>query len=363
MSSKFFLSLAPSLCLAASLMAPALAGAADSINLDPLTRSAAQSKRAQRYLMNTVALAGTRLVAAGERGVVLLSDDGAGSWRQAKSVPVSVTLNRLYFLDDKRGWAVGHGGIVMATVDGGETWGVLLDGAQAAKLESEAALADSGNTQRQTSAKRLLAEGPDKPFFDVYFRDALNGMVVGAFGMIFVTEDGGKTWASAMGRFNTFVERHLYAIKTQGQDTYITGEQGSLFKSTDGGRKFVGIPMPGKGTLFGLVATDAGHLIAYGLRGAVFRLNPDAREWVKVEAPQATFTSGLRLKDGSLVLANEAGQIFRSTNNGNSFEVVPQTQASPVVAMIEIENGTLVLAGVRNLTKLVVVNNKAESKK
>jgi photosystem II stability/assembly factor-like uncharacterized protein len=355
MSSKFSLSLVPSLCLVASMMAPAFAAAADSVNLDPLTRSAAQSNRAQRYLMNTVTLAGTRLVAAGERGVVLLSDDGASSWRQAKLVPVSVTLNRLYFIDEKTGWAVGHGGIVMGTRDAGETWAVLLDGAQAAKLESEAALADSGNTQRQTSAKRLLAEGPDKPFFDVYFRDALNGMVVGAFGMIFVTEDGGKTWVSAMGRFNTFVERHLYAIKSQGQDTYITGEQGSLFKSSDGGRKFVGIPMPTKGTLFGLVSTEAGHLIAYGLRGA--------REWVKVEAPQATFTSGLRLQDGSLVLANEAGQIFRSTNNASSFEVVPQTQTSPVVAMKEIEKGTLVLAGMRNLTKLVVVNNKAENKK
>lgn len=313
--------------------------------------------------MNAVALAGSRVVATGERGVVLLSDDGGKNWRQAKSVPVSVTLNRIFFANDKIGWAVGHSGIVLGTSDGGENWSVLLDGARAAQVENEAAQADAGNSRRQTSAQRLVAEGPDKPFFDVFFSDAMHGIVVGAYGMMFATEDGGKHWTSGMDRLGAAVERHLYSIQTVGQDFYITGEQGLIYKSSDGGRKFQAVATPAKGTLFGLVSTEAGHLIAYGLRGAIFRLDPGGREWAKVEAPPISFTAGLRLKDGTIVLANEAGQIFRSTNNGVSFEKVIQAQASPVVAMKEVSQGSLVLAGIRNLSVLAIDKKKMENDK
>ena len=294
----------------------------------------------------------------------MLSDDGGTRWRQAKLVPVSVTLNRLFFVNEKTGWAVGHGGIVLGTNDGGENWSVLLDGARAAQLESDAAQADSGNSPRQKSAKRMVTEGPDKPFFDVHFRDEMNGIVIGAYGMLFVTDDGGKHWTSGMDRLDPPVERHLYSIQMVEQDIYITGEQGLLYQSTDGGRKFQALATPAKGTLFGLISTKTGHLLAYGLRGAIFRLDPGGgREWVRIDAPPITFTTGLLLKDGTLALANEAGQVFRSINNGVTFEMVTQTQASPVAAMKELGEGSVVLAGIRNLRVLAIDKKKVESSK
>lgn len=293
----------------------------------------------------------------------MLSDDSGTQWRQAHSVPVSVTLNRLFFVNAQTGWAVGHGGIVLGTRDGGENWTVLLDGVRAAQLESDAATTDSGNMGRQTSAKRMVAEGPDKPFFDVYFSDEMHGIVIGAYGMLFATEDGGKQWTSGMDRMGAQVERHLYSIQKAGHDLYITGEQGMLYQSTDGGRKFHALALPAKGTLFGLISTEAGHLLAYGLRGAIFRLDPGERVWSKIDALPTTFTTGLRLKDGTLALANEAGQVFRSTDNGTSFTLVKQAQASPVVAMKELEGGNLILAGIRNLRVLEIEKNTVESKK
>jgi photosystem II stability/assembly factor-like uncharacterized protein len=262
------------LCLATVLMVPSHAWSLGTLKFDPLTSPAAHSPHANRYLMNAVALAGSKVVASGERGLIMLSDDGGTRWRQAKLVPVSVTLNRLFFVNEKTGWAVGHGGIVLGTNDGGENWSVLLDGARAAQLESDAAQADSGNSPRQKSAKRMVTEGPDKPFFDVHFRDEMNGIVIGAYGMLFVTDDGGKHWTSGMDRLDPPVERHLYSIQMVEQDIYITGEQGLLYQSTDGGRKFQALATPAKGTLFGLISTKTGHLLAYGLRGAIFRLDP-----------------------------------------------------------------------------------------
>ncbi|MFU0418243.1 WD40/YVTN/BNR-like repeat-containing protein, partial [Acinetobacter baumannii] len=66
--------------------------------------------------------AGKRVVAVGEHGIVLLSDDEGKTYRQARTVPVSATLSAVSFADEKHGWAVGQWGVILATSDGGETW-------------------------------------------------------------------------------------------------------------------------------------------------------------------------------------------------------------------------------------------------
>jgi len=79
------------------LCAWAAANAAPAVP-EALEKPALQTPRAQKAAMLAIARAGNRLVAAGERGIVLLSDDGGATWRQA-SVPVQVTLTTMRFVD------------------------------------------------------------------------------------------------------------------------------------------------------------------------------------------------------------------------------------------------------------------------
>ncbi|MBL0150765.1 MAG: hypothetical protein IPP87_19595 [Ideonella sp.] len=104
-----------------------------------LDRPAVQQRTPQRNVLLAAAAAGPRLVAVGERGLVVLSDDGGASWRQAQTVPVSVTLTAVQFIDERLGWAVGHGGVVLRSEDAGQTWRRMVDGRQLA----QAALADA----------------------------------------------------------------------------------------------------------------------------------------------------------------------------------------------------------------------------
>ena len=97
-----------------------------------------RAQGAEHSVLLDVVKTGNRLVAVGERGVVVLSDDGGRTWRQA-SVSTSVTLTSVQFASLKAGWAVGHSGVVVHTEDGGETWTRQLDGRTAAKLAVEAA--------------------------------------------------------------------------------------------------------------------------------------------------------------------------------------------------------------------------------
>ena len=71
---------------------------------------------AAKSVLLDVALAGARLVAVGERGHVLLSDDAGGSWRQARSVPTRTTLTSLHATDVRTLWAAGHGGVILRSV-------------------------------------------------------------------------------------------------------------------------------------------------------------------------------------------------------------------------------------------------------
>src|SRR5438034_2846682 len=149
------------LLAALSFGGSALAAPAASAVGDALDRPAVIARDASHTVLLGAALAGTRLVAVGERGIVLTSDDSGRMWRQSPT-PVSVTLTALRFADASYGFAVGHAGIVLITADGGLSWTKKLDGKQAAQLELEAAKR-SGSAAALKSAERLVADGPDKP--------------------------------------------------------------------------------------------------------------------------------------------------------------------------------------------------------
>src|SRR5438034_11738498 len=89
-------------CAACCRIGPALAQAQEGV--PALQRPAPMVPQSMHGAMLAVALAGPRIVAVGERGVVLLSDDRGATWRQV-AIPVSVTLTAVRFVNDKTGWA------------------------------------------------------------------------------------------------------------------------------------------------------------------------------------------------------------------------------------------------------------------
>ena len=191
------------LALALTTPLPALAAGF----VDVLATPAPMSPLASKALMQGAARAGDRLVAVGQRGHIVVSNDGGATWQQSP-VPVSSDLTAVYFVNDKKGWAVGHDGVILATSDGGATWALQLDG----KRANEAVLADlerKAAAQPTESLKAMLAEakrnqeqGADKPFLDVWFADEKTGYVVGAYNLIFQ-----RTTAAPRGRRGSTVPK------------------------------------------------------------------------------------------------------------------------------------------------------------
>jgi len=328
---------------AACLLAAAAAMSAQGAPALPpaaLAEPALHSPKALNAAMLAVTQAGPRLVAVGERGTVLLSDDGAKSWRQA-TVPVQVTLTAVRFVGDRTGWAVGHLGVILKSDDGGESWVKQLDGVQAAKLVA--------GDERM---KRFAEEGPDKPFFDLDFIDAQHGFAVGAYNLAFETRDGGQHWVPMLSRLPNPKSLHLYGVRASGGHVYIAGEQGLLMASGDNGASFAALPVAYKGSYFGLLAARSGALIAYGLRGNAWRSADLGASWTRLDTGvQTSISAALELDGGELALLAQTGELLRSRDDGRSFtKTLPSGGPLPAAGLAS-SDGALVIASLRGMRR------------
>ena len=310
-----------------------------------LTEPALVTPKALGAATLAVARAGDRMVAVGERGTVLWSDDGGAHWQQAK-VPVQAALTSVRFADERTGWAVGHLGVVLKTEDGGRGWVKQLDGVQAAAALQAAAGSDE---RAQRHAQRMVEEGPDKPFFDLEVIDARHAVAVGAYGLAFATADGGAHWAPLPTASANPKSLHLYGVRVLGDRWFIAGEQGLLLRSSDGGTSFAALPSPYKGSFFGLLAARSGTLIAYGLRGSAFRSADGGNSWDKLDlGTSVTLQAGIERAPGELLLLSQSGELFASHDDGRSFASLKSPAGPlPAAGMASAIDGGWVIASLR----------------
>jgi photosystem II stability/assembly factor-like uncharacterized protein len=322
---------------------------------DVLDTPAVKSALAPSALLNGLARAGKRVVAVGQRGHVLYTDDGGKSWQQAE-VPVSSDLVAVSFGSATHGWAVGHDGVVLHSADAGQTWTRQLDGRQVGELmvahytrEMGASLA--ADPKRAAAmldeAKRFAAQGAENPFLDVWFQDASTGYVVGAFGLIFRTTDGGAHWQPLLDAVDNPKGLHLYAVRGIGSDVYVVGEQGLALKLDRGTARFRALELPYKGTLFGVVGGPR-SIIAHGLRGTVLRSVDGGDTWQQVPTGlQIGLTASARDEDGRIVVVSQAGHLLTSRDDGATFTPATVERPTPAAAVIAAAKGALVIAGPR----------------
>jgi photosystem II stability/assembly factor-like uncharacterized protein len=302
------------MCALAFLIACAAASGAEKVGA-ALERPALMVRAPERTVLLGAAQAGSRLLAVGERGVIVRSDDAGRSWAQA-ATPVSVTLTAVRFSDAQHGIAVGHGGTVLVTEDGGTHWERRLDGRRIPELM----LADArarGDAVAQKAAEQMRKDGPDKPLLDVLALDPLHALVVGAYGMALATVDGGKRWVSWGARLDNPDALHLYAVRQRGRRIVIAGEQGLVLKSDDGGQTFQRLATPYKGSFFTLELPNEHEIVLAGLRGNVWRSTDGGSAWQSLPTPMpVSIVASQMAGDGTLLLANQAGFVLARREGG-----------------------------------------------
>ena len=262
--------------LAQDAPAPSAAQARD---LQP--RPAEMARHAARSLLLAITHANGRLVAVGDRGVILVSDDGA-NWAQV-AAPVHATLTAVSFADAQHGWAVGHDAAILHTADGGKTWQL-----------------------------QHFAPAESKPLLSVLALDAQRAYATGAYGLFLGTTDGGKTWAPVDATALVEEGLHLNAlIRLENGELFLAGETGMVAASRDGA-EWTRLKIPYEGSLFGALPRGDKGAIVFGLRGNVY-WSDDVRSsrWTKVDTQtvQSMF-GGALLPSGEAALVGADGEIL-----------------------------------------------------
>ncbi len=351
---------------------------AECLELDLLKIPSVASDRAESSILMDVKRVDSRMVAVGEWGHILNTKTTCKGWFQAQ-VPVSVALTAVYFPNSTKGWAVGHEGVVLHTEDGGGIWVKQLDGNQINKLvydqlvqlikdrkqfledqKGSMTVAAQKNLENEiedlgfflSDAKMALREGPTRPLMDVWFKNEQEGIIVGVFGMILKTSDGGKSWEPMLDRIENPNGYHYNGIFRSGENLFIAGEMGLLFRSKDFGKTWEQLRLPYDGSFFGVIGDPEGtFVITFGLRGNVCYSLDGGEVWQHKSVGRSSFSGGTWLSDNRLCLVAVDGSIYISPDKGETFKVLSEKFPSAISAA-QSGDDELTVIGLNGLKKI-----------
>ncbi len=328
------------------LAAVALSARAQPQAPQPLPVSAEHARLATHALLIALAAAGDRLVAVGDRGVVVLSDDRGASWTQAASVPVQALLTGVCFFDARHGVAVGHDEVILATSDAGENW-------------------------------KLVHYAPEaqRPLLDVWCGAGGKAIAVGAYSTYLTSGDGGASWqerafapAAALrpagaprSAMASAVEEagggfHLNRIVgASAERLYIAGEAGHLYRSDDGGGHWQELTSSYAGSFFDVLPLGGDVLLVSGLRGNLYRSEDAGASWRRLPTGTVALLDGAAaLPGGALAVVGLSGVVLVSRDGGRSFSLEQQSDRSGLAAALAVGKDELVVAGENGVRRVTI---------
>ena len=216
------------------------------------------------------------------------------------------------------GTAVGFGGTILRTTDGGTTWA------------------------RQTG-------GTSKILVDVYFTDTNTGTAVGQNGTILTTSDGGDNWTSQVSGTTEFLAAVWYTDTNIGT---VVGQKGTILRTGDGGTTWVSQTSGTTEHLTSVSFGDANTGTVVGWNSVILRTTDGGTNWIPQNSGTDQFLRDVWFVDKNIGTAVTAGaaapplipQILRTNNGGDSWTIqVPQpTGGLTSVVFTDASTGTVV---------------------
>jgi len=202
------------------------------------------AKKRVRYSLNSVWFQNPRIYAVGDSGT-LLKSSGSSTFDQKplpEVIPATTNFYSCKFLTDSIGYVIGQYGVILKTVNIGETWGyktsgvtstlrsIFVSGSSTAFNTDAWVVGDDGVILKSTDGgDRWVKQtsGVTTTLRNVAFSDSIHGFAFGDQGIILATKDGGITWTgqesnasvSLRGSFFNYPDigvTNLYALEMWG---------------------------------------------------------------------------------------------------------------------------------------------------
>lgn len=204
--------------------------------------------------------------------------DYGKSWEKVKVDCSGKKLYKVKFIDKLNGFIIGSNGLILKTVDGGESWRQIESGTN--NLLCDIVLDSnngycvgwSGEIIKTTDAGdhwKRLSPLTTNYLRRIKFADRENGFIIGGGGEIFKTTDAGANWA----KVENSTSFGLYDMEYIDEKIcLIVGGQGKALLSTDRGNSWNAAETNNFARLNEIFVTPQNTLFAVGANGTIVKL-------------------------------------------------------------------------------------------
>jgi photosystem II stability/assembly factor-like uncharacterized protein len=301
------------------------------------------------------ALAPEKAIVVGYGGKILVTTDGGKSW-QTKQGGTDVALYNVKFTDVQNGWICGQDGLILHTTDGGETWKKQDSGTNvpifalsfidqnrgwAVAQQATYLRTTSGGESWENGRIEVSLEGvsedatlamTDPTLYDVHFIDEKTGWMVGEFGKIYHSTDGGMNWVeqqnSLLGQAGIDDALNLptfFGVRfANANEGVAVGLEGKIVKTVDGGKTWTftagDLSVFSTDPFYGIVLRGNGDGWIVGAGGRVLRLQSGDWKQASLGMPVVAWLRAIDFFDeNNGWIVGGYGTILRTTDGGKSW--------------------------------------------
>jgi predicted CXXCH cytochrome family protein len=234
------------------------------------------------------------------------------SWYWQNPAPQGNPLYAESFVDAANGWAVGGGGVILHTNDGGRVW-----------AEQDAP------TQRNLRGLDMA--------------DLSSGWTVGDTGYILRTVNGGSSWTTQTAPVVSILRAVSAATNTT---AWVVGDGGVILKTTNGGGSWTQQSSSSTAILYGVSAFDANTAYACGAGGVVLKTTNGGTNWTTVASGTTTqLNAVVAVSPTQFWVVGNNGLIRVSGNGGTSWTTQTSSSTQNLSAIAAASPTTLWVAG------------------
>lgn len=297
-------------------------------------------------------------VSVGEQGTILQGKTNQFDHWNIIDAGQQATLSGIYYVAaQKKLLAIGENGVLLVSDDGGNQW-------QTIALQTEATLTGLVSINPQTiiitcadgsilrSEKTVteweLIATSSAAFPTGLIYDPLHNttIVLTADGEILISDDGGKLWAPVANIHEYLTDVTLIDA---GKKLLASSANGSLLQSDNGGRTWVNLPAVTSASIDGILTLNDERVVAYGEGGLLIQSNDAGNNWTLLNTPVNDFVHQLLKVDTNNWLAVGAkGLLLNSNNHGQNWQAIASIQQKTDYLLSIIrdqKSGALITAG------------------
>jgi photosystem II stability/assembly factor-like uncharacterized protein len=229
--------------------------------------------------------------AVGNGGTILKTSDGGLTW--IKQIPgVTNELSGVFFPEPSTGFIVGQGGLILKTTNGGNSW-----------IQQSSPVTDQ--------------------LTSIFFPTASTGLIVGWYGATVRTNNYGNSWIALSSHVTVAELRSI--VFTNSNTGYCAGQGGRIIKTIDSGTSWTICPSGTNWDLYSLCFTDQNTGYVSGGNGTILKTTNAGSSWVPTNTGTAYDYNSIIFPTNNIGYAFSYFDILSKTTNAgltwNSFSL------------------------------------------